>query len=148
MCQDYIRAITSSITPEDLSALPVQTSITIIGCGSPDLINHYASVTECHFPIYADPTRKLYDVLGMTSTLFGGSNQPEYQKRGILGMTVESIYQGLSTGTGALKGGNFSQNGGEFLFENGKVTWCHRMKNTRDHTEVVDLQKIIGMVPL
>lgn len=147
MCQDYIRAITSAITLKDLSALPATTSVTIIGCGSHDLIDHYASVTDCQFPIYADPTRKLYDVLGMISGLFGMSKQPDYQKRGLPGMVIDSIYQSLSNGAGALKGGNVSQNGGEFVFEDGKVSWCHRMKNTRDHTEVVELQNIIGMVP-
>lgn len=44
-----------------------------------------------------------------------------------------------------LRGGDFRQVGGEFLFENGKVTWCHRMRNTRDHAEIPDLRKHLGL---
>lgn len=54
----------------------------------------------------------------------------------------------------AHKSGDIAQVGGEFLFEKDyreslegkplKVTWCHRMKNTRDHTEIPALRKIMG----
>ena len=30
-----------------------------------------------------------------------------------------------------LRGGNMLQVGGEFLFENGKIIWCHRMRDVR-----------------
>ena len=35
--------------------------------------------------------------------------------------------------------------GGEFLFENGKVSWCSRMKNTRDHAELPEIRKQLGV---
>ena len=44
-----------------------------------------------------------------------------------------------------LSGGDFKQVGGEFLFQNGKVTWCHRMKNTRDHAEVPLVRQQLGL---
>ena len=44
-----------------------------------------------------------------------------------------------------MKGGDYWQVGGEFLFENGQVTWCHRMKNTRDHAALSDLRKKLGL---
>lgn len=40
-----------------------------------------------------------------------------------------------------LSGGDFRQVGGEFLFAGDKVTWCHRMKNTRDHAEIPAIRK-------
>lgn len=48
-----------------------------------------------------------------------------------------------------LKGGDSWQVGGEFLFvkkgENWEVEWCHRMKTTRDHTEMGELKKVLGV---
>ena len=81
----------------------------------------YTEATGCPFPIYAEPTRKLYDHLGMTRTFDLGS-KPEYMQTNVLINSVQSIFQGLSTGRKALKGGDFKQVGGEFLFENGECT--------------------------
>lgn len=41
------------------------------------------------------------------------------------------------------KGGPSSQNGGEFLFEEGCVTWCHRMTNTRDHEGIPGMKRVL-----
>ncbi|KAL6711478.1 hypothetical protein ACN47E_004412 [Coniothyrium glycines] len=143
-CQEYLRTITSSIKPDDLLALPIPTFITVIGCGRPELIPMYTEATGCPFPIYADPTRKLYDYLGMTRTFNLGS-KPAYMQTNMLINSVQSIFQGLSTGKNALKGGDMKQVGGEFLFENGKCTWAHRMKTTRGHAEVTELRNLIGL---
>lgn len=104
----------------------------------------YASTTSCPFPIYADPTRKLYDLLGMTRTLDLGK-KPSYIQSNLLVTSVQSIIQSLKTGGNALKGGDFKQVGGEFLFEDGKCVWTHRMRNTRDHAEVSQLREILGL---
>jgi hypothetical protein len=104
----------------------------------------YAETTSCQFPIYADPTRKLYDLLGMTRTLQLGS-KPEYMHSNMLINSVQSIFQSLGTGKNALKGGDMKQVGGEFLFEDGKCTWVHRMRTTRDHAEVSDLRSLLGL---
>ncbi|KAF2851700.1 hypothetical protein T440DRAFT_56449 [Plenodomus tracheiphilus IPT5] len=143
-CQEYLRTISSSIKPEDLLALPIPTSITVIGCGRPELIPMYTEATSCLFPIYAEPTRKLYDHLGMTRTFDLGS-KPAYMQTNVLINSVQSIFQGLSTGKNALKGGDMKQVGGEFLFENGECTWAHRMKTTRGHAEVSELRQLIGL---
>lgn len=143
-CQEYLRTLSSSITPDDLLALPTPTFITVIGCGRPELIPMYIKATDCPFPIYADPTRKLYDLLGMTRTLQPGT-KPAYMQTNMLINSVQSIFQGISTGKNALKGGDFKQVGGEFLFEDGKCTWVHRMKSTRDHAEVSDIRDLLGL---
>lgn len=143
-CQEYLRTLSSSIKPEDLLALPVPTSLVVIGCGRPDLIPMYTETTKCPFPIYADPTRKLYDLLGMTRTFDLGA-KPEYMQTNVLINSVQSIFQGLSTGRKALKGGDFKQVGGEFLFENGECTWAHRMKTTRGHAEVSEIRMLLGL---
>ena len=172
----------------------------MVGCGDPGLIDSYTAATGCPFPIYADPTAKLYSELGMVKTLALGS-RPAYMKKSLLKGSIESIIQGLKhipTGL-AFKAGDQRQIGGEFLFEplnilspypitparehdkqlgngsaNGaatddptatthdkptslhedeeegqveekRITWCHRMKSTRDHAEVPELMEVLGL---
>lgn len=201
-CQEYLRTLSAAITPESLLRLPISTFIAVIGCGDPGLIDMYAEATGCPFPIYADPTRRLYDELGMTKTLALGS-RPAYMKKGLFRSSVESVVQGLrQLGTGLVtKAGDQRQIGGEFLFEpltvmtpgspftegekglgssqpnetaadtahqtgtpqtgsvaslDGlagadqefepkRVTWCHRMKTTRDHAEIPELMEVLGL---
>lgn len=132
----------------------------------------YTDATNCPFPIYTDPSRKLFDALGMVKTLTMGM-RPAYQRQSVASSVAGSILQGLKqlpSGL-AMRSGDHRQVGGEFLFEpvelespvpevsDGKekedapqygaeeksVGWCHRMKTTRDHTEVPELRKILGM---
>lgn len=144
-CQEYLRALSSVFTPQTLLELESPTQIVVIGHGQPDVIPFYVKETACPFPIYADPTKKIYNLLGMTRTLNLGNKAPEYMQDSVMVNAVRSIFQELRSGRNILKGGDLYQVGGEFLFENGKVTWCHRMKNTRDHTEVPELRGVLGL---
>jgi len=200
-CQEYLRSVSSSISPDALLRLPISTFIAVVGCGDPGLIEMYAAETGCPFPIYADPTRKLYDELGMMRTLALGT-RPAYTKQHLLKSSLASVVQGLKQIKSGLatKGGDARQIGGEFLFEpldlqspvstpfgglqgsgfgegggfgfgevslesdtslDGKggvrddgggtvgeekrVTWCHRMKTTRDHAEIPELMEVLGL---
>lgn len=80
----------------------------------------------------------------MTSTLSLGKT-PEYMQRSMLSMAVKSFFQELKSGRNMLSGGDFRQVGGEFLFQNGKVTWCRRMRNTRDHAEIPIVRQQLGL---
>jgi hypothetical protein len=144
-CQEYLRTLCASVTPAALLALPAPAQIVVIGCGQPELIDFYADATACPFPIYADPTKRLYGELGMTRTLRLGSARPAYMQQSILRGALMSIVQELSSGRKAFKGGDIWQVGGEFLFENGSAAWCHRMANTRDHAEVPELRARLGL---
>ncbi|KAM0722523.1 hypothetical protein Q7P37_001964 [Cladosporium fusiforme] len=44
-----------------------------------------------------------------------------------------------------IKGGNLFQIGGEFLFNDGDVVWCHRMKNYRDHAEINVIRRVLEL---
>ncbi|KAF7549593.1 hypothetical protein G7046_g8293 [Stylonectria norvegica] len=183
-CQEFLRSLSESITPESLLRLPVSTFIAVIGCGDPSLIDMYVSETNCPFPVYTDPTRSLFDALGMTMTLSMGA-KPAYMRKSMARSIVESVFQGLKQVPSgrALKSGDQRQVGGEFLFEpfdlatpvttpqeeqrqpmgafeerddgtrNGhgdgdepkRVTWCHRMKTTRDHAEIPELMEVLGL---
>ncbi|KAA8565298.1 hypothetical protein EYC84_011021 [Monilinia fructicola] len=183
-CQEYLRTLAASVTEDSLLQLHTPTFIAIVGCGSPSLIPMYQEATSCPFPIYADPTKKLYDELGMMRTLNPGT-RPEYQRRGTLMGIAQSVAQSLKQIKGGklFQGGDYQQVGGEFLFEpvrmatpitspaagpidgmhesggilgNGDkigekegyeekmVTWCHRMKNTRDHAEIPEIREVLG----
>ena len=80
----------------------------------------------------------------MTST-FNPGKTPEYMQRSMLSMAFSSFIQELKSGRNMLSGGDFRQVGGEFLFQNGKVTWCRRMRNTRDHAEVPIVRQQLGL---
>ena len=81
----------------------------------------------------------------MTRTLDLGSKSPEYMQKSLLSVMLASLCQSLKSGRGATKGGDYRQVGGEFLFEDGNVTWGRRMKNTRDHAEIPELRKVLGL---
>ncbi|KAG5962538.1 hypothetical protein E4U58_003831 [Claviceps cyperi] len=159
-CQEYLRSLAASITPESLSSLPVSTSIVAIGCGDPALIDMYVETTKWPFEIYTDPSASLFRELGMTKTLALGK-KPDYIKKGFFVNILHSVEQALrSIPEGlALKSGDQRQVGGEFLFEpldkastaaeveggEKKLTWCHRMRTTRDHAEIPELMKVLGL---
>lgn len=159
----------------------------------------YQSATNCPFPIYADPTKKLYSELGMLRTLNLGA-RPEYQRKESLSLMVAGFVQSMKMMKSGqtLKGGDMYQVGGEFMFEpvdggspvstpegelekmlsgetagenttshesthtslgakgesdmlehgpveEKRVTWCHRMRNTRDHAEIPELREVLGL---
>ncbi len=102
----------------------------------------------------------------MTKTLSLGNKDPDYIQHTIVSGMVKSIAQGLKRiGSGdVMQAGDFRQVGGEFLFEVAgrgtrlseakpgnkalnklEVTWCHRMKNTRDHAELPVLKRVLGL---
>lgn len=144
----------------------------------------YVNETGCRFPVYTDPTRSIFDALGMSKTLQLGT-KPAYMRRSMMHSIVGSIVQGVKqipTGN-VLKMGDQRQVGGEFLFEprdiltpvstprnemaqpisafdqgeekeaeqdghgneEKRVTWCHRMKTTRDHAEIPELIEVLGL---
>ncbi|RAH67911.1 peroxiredoxin-like family protein [Aspergillus aculeatinus CBS 121060] len=150
-CKEYIEVLSKTITPELLAQISTSASVVVVGCGDPGLIDIYAKETGCQFPIYADPSRKLYKQMGLVSSLALGE-KPGYIQKSMKQIVAESFWKTLKqlpSGL-ALKGGDSRQNGGEFLYEAGpergeerRVVWCHRMQNTRDHTEVAALAKIL-----
>lgn len=144
-CQEFLRTLSASVTPDALLALPTPTFITVVGCGRPELIPMYAQTTNCPFPIFADPTTKLYAQLGMSRTLSMGPKRPEYIRAGMVSTTVQSMVQCIKSGKGIVQGGDLRQVGGEMLFEDEQVTWVHRMKNTRDHAEIDQLRRVLGL---
>ncbi|KAI2625910.1 hypothetical protein GGR54DRAFT_593501 [Hypoxylon sp. NC1633] len=185
-CQEYLRTLSASVTPDALLQLPVSTFIAVIGCGAPELINSYIQETGCPFPVYADPTCRLYGELGMVRTLAMGSRPAYLQGKSVAHTVISGVVQGLKQVKSGLvmKMGDQRQVGGEFLFEPAgltldtpvatprseddkklesaiedaksvgqegpkieekRVTWCHRMRTTRDHCEMPELMEVLGL---
>lgn len=92
--------------------------------------------------------------------------RPEYQRKSMAANILHSVVQSLKQIPSGrlLAGGDYQQVGGEFLFEpvgdltspvmspgeldreeEKRVTWCHRMRNTRDHAEVPELREVLGL---
>ncbi|RMZ76452.1 hypothetical protein DV737_g4817, partial [Chaetothyriales sp. CBS 132003] len=92
-CQEYIRQISKSLGPEKLRRC--DTSIIIVGCGAPSLIAWYVKVTQCAYPIYADPKTRLYKLLGTHRTVSMGMRRPSYVQHSLLMGCVRSIVQGI-----------------------------------------------------
>ncbi|KIW93052.1 uncharacterized protein Z519_06901 [Cladophialophora bantiana CBS 173.52] len=187
-CQEYVRRLSSMESPFHPSQKSLQSStsiasmtnfskpasrtlptVIIIGPGQPTLIASYKSLAQCPFDIYANPSTRLYELLGMHRTLSLGHRAPDYIEQSLFNGALKSAWQIVRrVGNGdAMSGGNWDVNGGEFLFTRSasgtplmssksssptrsgsrssqsrewQVSWCHRMLNSRDHTEIVNLQ--------
>ena len=87
--------------------------IAIIGCGDYAVIESYTKDSGSKFLIYADPTQKVYDMLGMIRTLSLGDKRPEYMSVGVIGGIIKGIKNGLRAGSKAFRAGDIKQVGGE-----------------------------------
>lgn len=162
-CQEYLRCLASSaaLSPQNLAKQNI--TVSIIGCGSPSLIESYRAIADVpkSWKLFADPSTEIYRILGMQRTLSLGDRSPKYIRRSLTGNMMRSVLQGIkriSQGD-ILAAGSWDVNGGEFLFRpnaqpstkpqscSWTLEWCHRMLNSRDHTEVDDLLAVLGMAP-
>ena len=103
--------MSSKVDPAEVAAKDMQ--IAIIGCGEYGVIENYTKDSGAKFPIYADPTQKVYDTLGMIRTLSLGDKRPEYMSVGVIGGIIKGIKNGLRAGSKAFRAGDIKQVGGE-----------------------------------
>lgn len=107
----------------------------------------------------------------MQRSLSLGRKGPDYIQHTLAAGMMKSIVQGVRRiGAGdVMKAGDMRQNGGEFVLEvsgadqrsnnveiagetkgnrglgNVQVMFCHRMQNSRDHTEIPQLARLLGV---
>jgi len=117
----------------------------------PSYIENLGFERSYPFPIYADQSKELYRLFEMQSNLDMPSTPSKYFQRSIFTVAAQSavqIVQRVLHGD-ASSGGPVSLNGGEFLYEvegdNAEVSWCHRMKNTQDHSEIDELRNVLKL---
>lgn len=143
--QDYIHSLPPHITPTVLSTLPLPTGpsrLIIVGCGDASRILPYTAETSCEFPIFTDPTRRIHEKLQMNKSL-ASYEKPAYMKHSLFSLIMRSVRQMVGSGFEAFKGGDYSQNGGEWIFREGKCVWVHRMETTSDHLTAEELLKVL-----
>ncbi|VUC31799.1 unnamed protein product [Clonostachys rosea] len=148
-CKNYVKFLSESASPEKLK--PIDTSIVFVGCGDASLIDGYVEDTGCPHPVYSNPGVDLFDALGMVKTMNPGTPKdyvPESQVRLAVGGLSNAFGKWMG-GAAVTKGGSIAQQGAELLFEgegdNRRVTWCHRMRDGKDHTDKNDILKVIGL---
>ncbi|TKY86752.1 hypothetical protein EX895_004392 [Sporisorium graminicola] len=144
MCKEFVRALSHSSTLID----PSRVLLVVVGPGQPEGVEHYKQqVGSPPFEFYADPKLELYHALGVTRrNLELGSSSKEilgsHHQTSVLTNLVSSVAETFKSGSLIFKGGDFKQLGGEFVWNQaGKVVLAHRMRHTRDHTEIAVLEQ-------
>ncbi|KEQ77809.1 hypothetical protein M436DRAFT_32015, partial [Aureobasidium namibiae CBS 147.97] len=144
-CFGYVKALANEMPPEKLAQMDPPTTLTIIGCGDPILIQNYMKMTNCPFDVYADPSRLTYSTLGLSVNETAAPEVPQYVKKYSTTSIIKAILisLGLAAKTKSISAGKKSQNGGELIWVDGKIQYIHRMKHTNDHLEVDQLDFLL-----
>jgi AhpC/TSA antioxidant enzyme len=108
--KEYVKALSTGIDPSELSSKGI--NVAIVGCGDHALIKSYVEDTGSKYPVYADPSQKLFDAFGLARTLALGK-KPNYMSFGLVGGIMKGIMNALKAGTKAFKAGDVTQVGGE-----------------------------------
>ncbi|CAN9429696.1 unnamed protein product [Alternaria alternata] len=122
----------------------------VVGCGSHQPIDTYATNSSSKYPIYTDPTLRLHKLFKFKSNLAegkAGNEQRDYMRNA--GSTVSRIFGGIKGALGNLQHVNSvgpkALNGGEVVLSaDGECEYMYRMQNTVDHTNISELAKMIG----
>ena len=105
-------------------------AVVIVGCGGAHPIEMYYRITNCprEYEIYAEPTRTIhnaqhFDFVTSTAMSQPGQQKTEYIKDlGPKWRQVGAMVKSAAAGPANLPyAGNPAQNGGEFIFEAGKL---------------------------
>ncbi|CAO1635305.1 unnamed protein product [Sympodiomycopsis kandeliae] len=142
MCQEFAHSM------QRLDPLPLQRAnlgLIVVGQGHPHVLSAYKKVTGVPewIKMYADPTRKLYKVLGMTKKTNDpgpACAKPDYVQKSMLKGSLSAIRKGLFE-MPLRTPGDLKLLGGEFIFGPGiDCSFTHRMVTTRGH---MDLPRIL-----
>ncbi|KAF9055628.1 hypothetical protein BJ165DRAFT_432391 [Panaeolus papilionaceus] len=148
-CQDYASQL-SRVPKSALDNAGVE--IVLVGCGDYQPIKFYSETTSIPpTAIYANPTRSLFHLLGMTlettaRTPKGEQKRSYVKKEGLWDHVVSFAPAMMKNASLIGKHGNHGQLGGDFVFGPGnQCSFVSRMKHTEDHVEVVDLMRAAGV---
>jgi len=146
MCQNFVAQL-ADIPKDILEKAGVK--IIVIGCGEYPLITNYKNNSNFYGEVYAEPTRKLYQTLGMNLQNFDITPKDQtpktYVAKNRMATAAKSIWR-IRNPLHVGRQGNFSQLGGEFIMGPGNVcSFSHRMIHTEDHLEPRDLMAAAGV---
>ncbi|SPO24778.1 related to Glucose 1-dehydrogenase / peroxisomal 2,4-dienoyl-CoA reductase [Ustilago trichophora] len=118
MCKEFNKALSESRILTDASRV----SVIIVGPGQAAGLEHYQQqVDNPPFQFYADPDLRLYHALGVTrrNLDLGDASKDKigsHHKEGVTQTFLSSVAEIVKSGSLALKGGDFKQLGGEFVW--------------------------------
>lgn len=144
--QSYVKTLSRQITQNLLDTIPASAKpaqVIIIGCGDHTLIGPYMEETSDAFPIYTDPTGKIYETLQMKRTMEGFTSPPPYTPESFTSALGKCLKQIWKRGWAGLKGGSWDQQGGEWIFQRGRLRYAHRMEGVNDHLTADQLFQIL-----
>lgn len=81
----------------------------------------------------------------MKRTYEGFSEPPPYSSSAFPGALFRDLQQRWKRGWSGLKGGSVDQQGGEWIFERGKLKYAHRMQTVNDHLTADRLVTILKL---
>jgi hypothetical protein len=101
--------------------------------------------TSEEFPIYTDPSGRIYQKLQMKRATSGFTEPPPYTDYTFPTALVEGLKQIWKRGWAGLRGGSVVQQGGEWIFQRGKLRYAHRMEGAHDHLTAERLLEILNV---
>lgn len=146
--QDYVRTLSRQMTQKLLDTVPLSArpaQIIILGCGDHTLIGPYMEETTDEFPIYSDPSARIYEKLQMKRQRNGFTEPPPYTNFSFPTGLAETMKQIWKRGWAGLRGGNWNQQGGEWIFQRGRLCYAHRMEGSNDHLTADSLLGILNV---
>ncbi|PYH81109.1 hypothetical protein BO82DRAFT_336638 [Aspergillus uvarum CBS 121591] len=152
--QSYVRTVSHHLSDSILASLPENPDtgpcqVLIIGCGDPARIVPYVAETAARFPVYTDPTGRIYSELRMKRTVHGITRPPVYTEVSFVRALGRTLKQMFSAGgwLRAFRGGPWNVNGGEWVFRGGRCVYVHRMERVGDHLTAGQLLEVLGEGP-
>lgn len=103
--------------------------------------------TSHAFPIYSDPSGRIYEKLRMKKVRnkFPFPPPPPYSRESFGSAFLKALKQKWKSGWNAFRGGDEDQQGGEWIFQRGKLRYAHRMEWSNDHLTADQLVEILKM---
>ncbi|KAG8744146.1 hypothetical protein FRC10_010715 [Ceratobasidium sp. 414] len=146
LCQDYMSSIVHLTEPSFVKKAGVK--LVIIGNGSPSMIKAYRdNIFRCPYEMYTDPSRRVYNALGMNlRTTDRGSKEEKgsYVKHGTFTGNMMALKNALKMPIA--NAGDIKQLGGEFILGPGLTcSFTSRMHTTRSHAPIRDLLQAAGV---
>ncbi|RMZ69612.1 Thioredoxin AAED1 [Pyrenophora seminiperda CCB06] len=122
----------------------------IIGNGSYQPIDAYATNSSSAYPIYTDPTLRLHSLFKFKSALTEGKGDEKRDYMRNEGSAMSRVWGGIKGALGSLQHvtyvGPKALNGGEVIISaDCECEYMYRMQNTVDHTNVSELARLIGV---
>ncbi|OJK01883.1 hypothetical protein ASPACDRAFT_58295 [Aspergillus aculeatus ATCC 16872] len=105
--QSYVRTLSHHLSDSLLASLPDPQNtgsgggpcqVIIIGCGDPARIVPYVAETAARFPVYTDPTGRIYSELRMKRTVHGITRPPAYTEVSFVRALGRTLRQMFSAG--------------------------------------------------